>query len=340
MKKIRRKLVLLSTTIMMLLIALTSTTYAFIVLNDEANISQTDFEIASQDGLLLSLDGKNFYQDLSYEQIAKAIIEAQGGTYSKDNDRVLDNFSLSGVSLAMDGASIALDNKLPSFVKDVLVAKEDNLAQDTLWYEHAYEQADANSYITFDIWAKVMTNAVEASEMKNYELYFTDRTAITGKGHEVTLVNSLQTADKSYKFGETILVNPADAMRIAVVNEGAVTVFEPNAGLGSAAVSGRTGVNDPTTNAMLTYYNNTHPLSPMEAAQENAQFDTVKDKLTETVLGAFTYTHVDGQDLNDNYNVVKLTVMIYLDGWDADYFMGINTSELQVKLGFEIREKQ
>lgn len=341
MNRIRRKLVFLGISIFSLLITLTSTTYAFIVLNDEAKISEVDFEIESQDGLLLSLDGKNFYQDLSYDMIAKAIIEAQGGTYTTDTDNVLDGFALSGVSLKSAGADIDVTSGKPSFVKDTLVEGTDPKGINDVWYVHEYAEADKNSYITFDIWAKVMTNSTKEENMKDYELFFSPRTAITGEGHEVTLTNSLVAGAQEYASGEVITVNPVDAMRIAVFNHEskATTVFEPYKGLGSSAVEGGQGLNNPLENAMYTYYNSTHPLSPFtSAAEANAQFNTVED-LTSATLGAFEYTSSAKEDLNDNYEVVKLTVMIYLDGWDADYFMGINTTNLKVKLGFEIKEK-
>ena len=298
MNRIRRKIVLLGVAVFSLLITLASTTYAFIVLNDEAKVSEVDFEIESQDGLLLSLDGKNFYQDLSYDMIAKAIIEAQGGTYTKDTDNILDNFSLSGVSLDTEGSAIKLTDGKPSFVKDSLVSGVDPEGINDIYYSHQYVEADKNSYITFDIWAKVMTNGVKEDEMKDYELFFSSRTEITGEVSTVSLVNSLTTQDKEYEAGEELEVNIVNAMRIAVVNSSVVTVFEPYQGLGSAAVEGASGANNPETNAMYTYYNNTHPLSPFaSAAADNAQFDTVSD-LYNTVLGDFEYEANEASDFH------------------------------------------
>mgnify|MGYP003309573507 CR=1 FL=1 len=352
MNNIRRRLVLLGIAIMVSLITVVSTTYAFIILNDEAKISEVDFEIENQDGLLLSLDGENYYQDLSYQMIAKAIIEAQGGTYTDDTDNVLDNFKISGVQMATNGTEVAKGTSTlgatVSFVKDSLNKVQDpnTPALNDEWYEHEMIDADAFSYITFDLWCKVETNAMTEAELeKGYELYFSSRTALTVKGsiQKVSLVNSLTTQTEEMETGEQLEVNPVDAMRIAVLDRETedLLVFEPYEGLGSSAVEGRTGVNDPTKNAMYTYYNNTHPLSPFtSAAEENEQFDTVVglSELTTTKLGVFKYTpNPANKDINDNFNVVKLTVMIYMDGWDADYFMGINETNLQVKLGFEIK---
>ena len=350
MNNIRRKISLLAMMVMASLITLVSTTYAFFVLNDEAKISSFDFEIENQDGLLLSLDGKNFYQDLSYEMIAKAIVEAQGQTYTKDTDTVLNYFSLSGVQLATNGTSVNVESttggSTVSFVKDSLSAVTPGAGSlDDLAYEHVMVDADAYSYITFDLYCKVETNAMTEAELASgYELYFSDRTSITGSSQKVTLVNSLTTQTGELEAGDELEVNAADAMRIAVLDKdsGEIQVFEPNIGLGSSAVEGGSGDNNPSTNAMYTYYNNTHPLSPFaSAASPNAQFETIRETaLTTTKLGVFKYEANDVEDLNDNFNVIKLTIMIYMDGWDADYFMGINENNLKVKLGFEIKKVQ
>ena len=344
MNNIRRRLVLLGIAIMVSLITVVSSTYAFIILNDEAKVSEVDFEIENQDGLLLSLDGVNYYQDLSYQMIAKAIIEAQGGTYTEDDDNVLDNFNISGVQMATDGASVlrgtGTNGATVSFVKDVV----DYTEVDTLEGAHSLVEATSYSYITFDLWCKVETNAMSEAELeKGYELYFSNRTALTGSVQTVSLVNSLTTQTGEMQAGEELEVNPVNSMRIAVLDRETedLLVFEPYEGLGSSAVEGGSEANDPATNAMYTYYNNTHPLSPFaSAAEANEQFETVVglDALTATKLGVFEYTaNPDAKDINDNFNVVKLTVMIYMDGWDADYFMGINETNLQVKLGFEIK---
>jgi hypothetical protein len=335
---------------MISLITVVSTTYAFIILNDEAKVSEIDFEIENQDGLLLSLDGVNYYQDISYEKIAKAIIEAQGGTYTADVDNVLDNFNISGVQMATNGAEVAkgvgAKGATVSFVQDSLKKVQDpnTPALNDEWYEHQMVEATQFSYITFDLWCKVETNAMSEAELeKGYELYFSTRTALTGSKQTVSLVNSLTTQTEEMEAGKELEVEPINAMRIAVLDRETedLLIFEPYEGLGSSAVEGRTGANDPSKNAMYTYYNNTHPLSPfVSAAEENEQFDTVVGlaALTTTKLGVFKYTpNPDNKDINDNFNVVKLTVMIYMDGWDADYFMGINETNLKVKLGFEIK---
>ena len=111
-------------------------------------------------------------------------------------------------------------------------------------------------------------------------------------------------------------------------------VYEPSVGLGSYAIDGRTeDAYKPTLNAMYTYNNSLFPLSPyIEGVEDNGQL-TTDATFTDDVLATFTW---DG-DRNE-YNVVKMSVMLWLEGWDADYFVGLRETAISVKLGFEIEE--
>lgn len=131
--------------------------------------------------------------------------------------------------------------------------------------------------------------------------------------------------------------NPSDYYEYSSIN---INIFEKNDGLGSYAVKGNTDGDavdtfnrNPNLNAMYTYYNSLFPLAPfVDGVEDNGQLNT-KHEYTNTVLGKFTY------DSNTNdYNIVKMSVMVWLEGWDADYFAGISDASVGVKLGFEIVE--
>lgn len=444
MNRIRRRLVLLGIAIMVSLITVVSTTYAFIILNDEAKVSEIDFEIENQDGLLLSLDGVNYYQDISYEMIVSAIEKYAQTTYNSTDVLEYSNFNLTGVSMKNSTyvnlnkgedrtKNVDRDIKYIDYLKNesyrVGFVTDDEELVDEASEKRTHKLVDApqGSYVAFDLWCKVETNGIPVEELLKYNLYFSQRTSIKGANQTVNLVNQLTSFDydkivkelaeieefnKNLQEGEqakafsltdehlkkyytvfedvyqldpqtgekvldddgnpiilakentSITVNPANAMRIAVlqhldvetpeVEEGqepiildgfdktSLLVFEPTFGilgdLGSSAIQSAIDngmpFNDPRINAMYTYYNNTHPLSPFEsAAADSDQFNTIHgNEMYTTKLGAFEYD-AKAQD----YNVVKLTLMIYLDGWDADYFMGINATDLDIRLGLEIK---
>jgi hypothetical protein len=448
MNRTRRKLIWLGISIMASILTIVSSTYAFVVLNDEAKVSEIEFEIENQDGLLLSLDGVNYYQDISYEMIVEAIERYVQTTYASNSKLNYSDFNLTGVSMK-NSQFVNPDKEIDrrknvdrnitykdylgnkSYRVGFVTDKEILLDEASGDRNHKLVDAQMGSYVAFDVWCKVETNGISTEDLAKYNLYFSQRTSIKGEAQTVNLVNELTSFDYDkiendklaidkynanlkedekakvftlskehymnyytvfedvYKLDEktgekvldkngnpiiqskentSITVNPANAMRIAVLQHldvevpevkededpivldgfdyTSLLVFEPTFGiqgdLGSSAIESSRGVagkelTDPSLNAMYTYYNNTHPLSPFDkAASDSDQFDTIhSEDMYTTELGSFEYDTESG-----DYNVVKLTVMIYLDGWDADYFMGINATDLDIRLGFEIKEQE
>lgn len=414
MKKGARKLILSGCMLFATAISLVSTTFAFVTLQKEANVSEFGFSIENQEGLLISLDGKNFYQDLSYSQITKAIeAYANAGLESTDPNYVpYDKLTYSGVTLnstdlagetvkgvkfnsykyKLGGEGAEISDFKASFLKDTLVPGTDPSGENDIYWEHSFVEADSKDYVYFDLWFKVATNG---SEKSKYNLKFTDRTEITGTDSVVKVQTGLTTTgiedsrsgDRpqlaptdpivpyvrgQYLANDEITVNPANAMRLAVVmpkstsvedqanpRDAFINVYEPNLGLGSVAVEGMVAAPtdydaanysedshyaysydlandynpylDPAKNAMYTNNNLTHPLSPFANALEMHEGIKTRKYFTSDVLGTFDGT-------TGEYATIKLSIAIWLEGWDADYLMGVSTSDLKVKLGFEIVE--
>ncbi len=240
---------------------------------------------------------------------------------------------------------------------------------------HSYEAATNSDYIFFDLWLRVAQNGLsDSDEHPTYNLKFSNRTVIEGSSQNVELYNDLTIpstavptnnthldgtaiSDGKYKAGDKITVNPANAMRLGVnvlgssktnQDTGSSTVgtydftnslkiYEPNEGLGSYAVTDGTSSTystdkyNPQKNAMFTYYNNLNPLRPFVAGVAETDALKTDSTFTDDVLTKFEYK-------NGSYNVVKLSVMLWLEGWDSDYFVGLNNTAINVKLGFEITE--
>ncbi len=356
--------------------SLVTTSYAFVTLNTEATISQFEFKIVEQEGLLLSIDGKNFVQDIDAETIRTAILKNNSATQLIDIR--LHGVTLGGLDttdstyksglykepysykIGNEGDDVA-DTRY-TFIKDKVTWYNSDSAEITALKStnstiqklvddkndriglHSYYAASHDDFIFFDLWLRV---AKIGDDKSNYKLKFSDRTKIEGSTQEVELYNSLTTQTKTYKAGEKIEVNPADAMRLGVNVLGSGTstlsIYEPNEGLGSYAIEGSTDdKTNPSMNAMYTYYNSLHPVTPFISGVTNGtQFTTLKNKLNDNndsvindnKLADFIYSTTD-----DDYNIVKLSVMLWLEGWDADYFVGINNQNISVKLGFEIEK--
>lgn len=349
--------------------SLVTTTYAFVTLNTEATISEFGFDIVDQEGLLLSVDGERFYQDLDASLIRGAILANNTAT---DYDEI----KLTGITLGgrddvsdpyQEGKYLKnytnaynLADKKYSFIKDkvtwldkyntadqaAITAARSNPTIDNLFNDndrvgiHSYEEATDGDYIFFDLWLRVVNTS---GNNPTYKLKFSNRTSIEGTQQDVQLYNSLTTQDGTFDAPATKEFNPADAMRLGlnVLETGNVNklmVYEPNTGYGSYAIEGSTDNNtNPAKNAMYTYYNNLNPLTPfVKGVSDNGQLTTLKNNASNQIndeeIAEFKYE-------NGNYNVVKLSVMVWLEGWDADYVVGINNNNIMVKLGFEIEEK-
>ena len=182
MNKGIRKLVLSS--IMCATTALTavSSTFAFVSLQTEAKVSEFSFNIENQEGLLISLDGTHFSQDLSYNQITGQILDNAFGASARVNGalvKTMDDLALTGVTLAQSSGHIDMTEErinaagvneyYPKFVKDSLKLGTDPTGLNNIWYDHEMIDTQAGDYIQFDLWFKMATNGTETGK---YELKF------------------------------------------------------------------------------------------------------------------------------------------------------------------------
>lgn len=318
---IKRKLVISIFMLALTIVTLGSTTYAWFVSNANAQLDEVDLKIENTEGLLVSLDGVEFYKDLSKEQIIQAI--------EKKMDVKYDTLLLDGVSLKHDDqGKIMYDSSgNPLFVTDALSAIEG-----TDRFSHTSIDAKKESHISFDLYFKAITTG---GDHPNYQLKVNEF-SIYGLIKTIMLDNKLTTTSRSYKAGDSITVRPSDAMRVGVTysdNEVSKTdVYEPNLGFGSSAIEGATNdIHNKFKNAMYTYYNNTHPLSQFtSAATAGEGFETLTSYSNQQ-YGTFTY---DSEQAS--YNVIPLTIDIWLEGWDADYFMGASPDTVSARLSFTI----
>lgn len=322
------KLLLGSCMLVATIISCVSATYAFVIINKEVEVEEMDFNLKTDTGLLISLDGQNFYQDITLNQIKNQILENTGVNY--------EDIKYSGVSLEHDSnGKVVYKNGIPNMQKDNLV--EATTIENDIRYNHTLVDAANSDYIALDFYFRIVN---QGDVTTTHELKFNNPTAITGTSTTVEIMNSLTTKEGIKNSGDSITVNPVDSLRLGVVNYNvnSFIVYEPTIGLGSAAIDGKLDDNhNPLKNAMYTYYNNLHPFEPFtKAAADGEGFNTLST-FTDNVLGEFVY-----DTNNAKYNDIKLTIIIWLEGWDADYFMGIPVSatKFSINLSFIMNEKQ
>ena len=330
-----RKLILSGLSTIFLTSTLVTATYAYVVLDTSSDVREFEFNVEGTTGLLVSLDGINFSQDISNSQITEYIL-----TSAKESNSSLTSFEelkFTGVTPKLNETNnVLFTNNTMQFQKDITVSTGFNS------YEHRYIDAVNNiDYISFDLYFKV----IDTNNKDNYNLYITNNSYITGQLVETTLVNKLTTSTNTYNSGDKISVNPQNAMRLAIselkdnsLNTNYYEIIDSN-NLGSTAIEGsQDTLHNPNLNAMYTYYNNCFPNSQfIQAATDNESFNTKSSYSIDDndYLSQFIY------DTNSNdYNIIHTKLYLYLEGWDSDYFMGLplECNKLNIGLQFEIKK--
>lgn len=343
-KKLARKLILSIGTATMTAACLTTSTYAWFARNGDAIVEEMDLNLETGSGLLVSLDGINFSQDITFEMIKAKIEENTGQEY--------DKLKFKPVTLKHDDNGKVLFNtsNYPVFEKDKLEYQE--LPGKDYINKHAFEDAQVGDYLQFDIWFRLESNDQKSG---NWDLFFSKtrsnnldengnilddelKTGIVGKTITTKLNNNMTTLDHEYHHDEYVTFRPVDAMRMGVRSNNYFRIYEPKVGLGSAAIPGADpdGVHSFTKNAMISYYNNLYPKAPFKEAdfvnkynESYEGFNTVSDSPDGTScytlerLHKFDYAN----DIENHYEDVKLTFVMWLEGWDADYFDGIDSAD-------------
>lgn len=316
-------------------ITLVSSTFAWFASNREAWTDEFDLEIQNTDSLLISVDGKNFRSSIPNDLLKKAIV-AKAMKVDVDNITLTDDYV----------SSIFKDMALKSVTtSDLETFKAIN--ENTIFaVDDVYELVDAQrfDYITFDLWFKVASSTSKAD--KKYDIKFvsdeyalnnnTVTSYVTCKDSVVKLHNKLTSTDKTYQSEETITLNSRDAIRIGVIHDdGQKTIYEPYAGVGSYALANDLeDIYNPSKNAMLTYFNNIHEakLEPL-ASDHDIYKGTEKDFNGEISFGQVV-PNADGTD----YVPIKITVSVWLEGFDADYIIGISNTSFKMMFNFCMEE--
>ena len=324
MKKLRRKLLLSIIMLGLTVITVTSTTLAWFANNQTAWVDEFELEIENVEGLLISVDGENFYSSVSNEELIKAIVAKKKNVDIKDLDladakKEIEKIRLSSITTKDLNKFLTIDNKVVN---------------------NYYQLKDASkeSYIEFDLYFRIVADEI-ATESK--VLSIAPDSYIKSEARAVKLVNELRSKGVTYHSGESIAVNPADAIRVGIKvhdEDNTALIYEPNLGLGSYAIEGVDpsdedyNINyDPNENAMLTYFNNMNSSKMAPISEDEKEFYMNTKKFDDNTI----ISNFDVKEDNTGYKDIKLTVYVWLEGYDADYFLGISVKNISMLLNFE-----
>ena len=351
MRKKALKLILSGAASLALAVSLTATTFAYVLIGNNATVEEFDFKVEGQEGLLISLDGNNYSQDISSDQL-KSHLAGSVDDFNK--------LKIESTSIKQSGESVVKENGELVFERQVV-----NFLQDEKKYERSFDKAERNyDYFAFDLYF-LAQNTAGASE---YSLTIGEDSYVAGVREEIELVNTFstweyQTNTGKYKEvkhnqGDKVTQNLANATRVAITSEeptaNPLTVLETADidNLGSAAINGRTDKShDPYSSMMLNYYNKVFPLYPYTL--ENTSKEDEDGNLLTGVQGAEdgeAFTTLVRKDASSdawkNHKIgtiktgekLKVTVYIWLEGWDADCLLGssLEGSKISCKLDFNL----
>ena len=325
-------------------VSLTASTFAYVLINNKVVIPDFEFNINGQEGLEISLDNNHWSKDILASQLKSSI--------SDNFDKI--NFGCATIDMENGLIKKNASNQV-LFKYDTISSNRD--ADGLFLHEmvDANQNAD-NGYIKFDLYLRAKSTYADKSK---YNLKVTDTTNITSSVSHVVIDNDLRTKDmddftkfKNYQPGEVVDVDVANAIRLGIYNvnedeDGLLNQYDKfniyeitnEHDLGSVALESHRGLDDdydPESNAMYTYYNSLFQKSPFKTAAPDGEAYVTKtrDELLDTVFGEFNYN-----SNKNKYNVIKLEVYIWLEGWDADYFNGVpENTTIRVDFEFEMNK--
>jgi len=322
MTKLSRKLLLSIVTVALALVTLGATTFAWFTLSTRAEVEEFKVDVTSGAGIEISVDGMNYSNYITANDIYAAINRAGSST-------VLDHVT------SPDGIEF----------KTIGFNEKDGTVH--------FDEDATSGWTEFKLWFRSPENGVEVYMLKN--------TTVTSTGIDwVADADFNLTKDSTTKVGDTYTLYGANAVRISTT-ENDVT-YTSGSGFsytpGKEAKVFELGYKDKgdqklgqdiqTEYGSVAYYNTKNPKNPITTTHtQNAKLPTVygydnlpelKDLNTSAINNE---THVPVDTLSAASKISgttlyygQITVRIWLEGWDPDMFNAIMADKIQIHLFF------
>ena len=356
--KIVRKLVLSIIALVSVVACFSISTYAWFQVNSTAKVEGFEFNATGGLGFLISIDGKNYSNDITSDQMKMAMLVGYDSErYQVNNNKLLDKSegkTLStleinervSTSLLLSPVTSKNGEEFTNLSGTEVSKNSGKYVEFSLYFRAASQNAADN--LGYDIYLC----GEDLDQFVNPELDKTiPKTHIKSQLDTVGLLTDMTIYDPVSgvkvlgpdKDVKTIDVYSSNATRLSIKEESnkEATIYEitNEFDLGSYATtynSSTDTINDEATkreldklynssyNAMYSYYNNLRPYSKLDPINyEDGLPKTVRD-LTEEHI--FTSVKSGGP-------AKKVTFRFWLEGWDADCFDGLSKS-INVRLLF------
>ncbi len=364
--RLKNRLILSIFMLCVTLITLTTSTFAWFATNRNASFDEIELEIGNTDSLLISVDGLSYRTSIPSDMIKRAIVAKKNSL--SYNDQALNNNSFINNEwnkISLEPITTSDLNTFNCIDKEHIandVDNEGNILESKYYELHEVDETETYSYLSFDLWFRVDSSKTVS---KTYDLKFVNdeyvrkeneagnpikASYIEGEDSYVNLYNYLNTSIRSYSPNDEIVVNCKDAMRLGITRleqngeeDIKKYIFEPYEGLGSYALKryiDTTDANyykyDPNKNAMLTYFNNLNEarLDPLDD-----EFDYVNNVYKDNLKDDVSLGEINPNSSNTAYTTLKFNIKVWLEGYDADYIVGMKNNKLKMFLNFYVEER-
>lgn len=311
MKKISKKAILSILTLVLTVVVLGASTFAWFTLGTTATVDNFDVNVTSSEGLEISLDGNNWYTRLNSD-IMRDYIEDQvtAARLNNDGDFVMDAVTTSdGIDFFKFSIS---GNKMVHTEFDEAVANEDFLQ------------------LTFKLRTKVNQKVI----LSNLDVTSTPKSWISDQDFTLAKDNTPVTSTDS------IDADLADALRVSVLADAShgddVTVpvvFEKD-GAGSTNTTG-TLAKDSSDNYIgaFEYYSKKSGFTNSLETNFVPISATPNFGSNTTELADFTSQTLSG---GEDYYTVDVTFNIWFEGYDNEAFDAVLDQMVSIVLAFQL----
>ena len=402
--KLVRKLIVGISTIGLLLMTFISSTYAWFKINSRASVDNFKFEVVGGQGFLVSIDNVKYSNDLTKDQLYKAMLLCYGsGEYkiSDDGEEKLYQvtYDQAGQEQLTELSQEQINTLVAAKIKLLPTTSSDGRYLTDLYNSQSH--VSAGRFVEFNVYFKAQS---KKAEDVTYEIYLNGEEGVTDDGAvvEPTSVTSARTdvtlsADMNAVIPtdngkyitslkrnnvsgqkDHIDVYSSNALRISISESSlqefpvldedgheqydesnSTKIYElndtinKNTDLGSYATNYTGGMTEaeldnmiipaPGTlvenenlalycsrfNAMYTYYNNLKPDAKITHIDYDSKPTTIRDLSGKDIITTVS----TGEDAK------LLTFRVWLEGWDADCFDGLEKA-VKVRLAFASKRRE
>lgn len=294
--------------------AFVQATFAWISIATQNTLEGMKMELASDSGIEVSLNGKDFYPNISGADLKKEVGNLVNLTHITSTD---------GINFSKD-----------FFSPKVAVGNKDYITF-TLWFrttlpttKYLFLIDNINDKVTYD-----------EALIKNF-----DGTYVVSEGTTWVSTATFDNGDNIVKIGESGKYHASDAIRISFVEENVdknllndedlrkdlkVKIYDP-----SEDESRGYGVEIGSYNLMKTINGNviSLPTSKPNTVYSLSEFKNPYQAYNDSSLVS---SFIEGKEINGvSYWYTKITINIWLEGWDADCFDAIFEDKVLIHLKF------